>query len=153
MLDEEGEEVVKGEEKDLLVEEIGYSFGLEKVQFDSLVKRLIPKLENGVRIKVWYAGNKYYPCTTTGQELVMAYKLVGFSFVPVMVVERPVGEVGRPEVKAAAAQAFNEAMQQPRGQQLRNMLNQPLGGGNMWDAPMDWANPPIPRRVQLGRNR
>ena len=73
------------EERDLLVEEFGLMLGT--LEFDKLIK-YIPRVEKGSRVKVFRQGEKYYPHTKIGIELVLAYKMVGFSFIPVLVEER-----------------------------------------------------------------
>lgn len=97
--DDEVEEVKKekGEERDLLLEEV--IFGGTPLSFEALLK-IIPKLDKGIRIKVFSSEGKFIPLTKTGNELANGYKMVGFSFIPVMVVDKPIGKVEAPQVKS-----------------------------------------------------
>lgn len=76
----------KGEERDVFLEEIAFSGNLPT--FEALLK-VIPKLDKGIRIKVFSSEGKFVPLTKTGNELAAGYKMVGFSFIPVVIVEKP----------------------------------------------------------------
>lgn len=86
---EEEEEGVKekGEEKYIFLEE--FSTGsFVPLTYDRLVK-LIPKVESGRRVRVFRRGRYFIPLTSVGCQILSAYKTVGFSYVPSIIVEDP----------------------------------------------------------------
>lgn len=101
--EEEGEEEIekdegKGMEMNIPLEDFGVVFFREKPTFDRLIL-LIKRIEKGSKVKVWREGMKYFPTTSTGQELGMAYETVGFSFIPVEVVDKPLQKEIPPPLK------------------------------------------------------
>lgn len=88
-MNEEDEEVGKvKEEKDLHFEEFGPIRAYDPITLEKIGK-LIPKMDIGARVKVFLKDGKYFPLTKTGATLVMAYRQVGFSYIPSVVVEAP----------------------------------------------------------------
>lgn len=132
MLDElaEDEEVDKrGMEMNIPIEEFGVSFYKDKLSFEKLLS-LIKRIEKNAKIKVWRSGVKYFPLTSSGQELGMAYAAVGFSFLPVEVVERP-SEEAKPKPKEEKPLGYNELGAVFRGQAINFAPPPDLGEARM----------------------
>ena len=92
---EEGRIVNKGEEKDVLYEDFYPIHSYDPLTLERVVKLIETKMEIGARVKVYKEpsqGGLYFPVTKTGATLVMAYRQVGFSYIPVLEVEKPEGE-------------------------------------------------------------
>jgi hypothetical protein len=89
-MEEEEDEMIspKGQEMDVLFEDFSPIRAYDPITLERIVK-LIPKMEASARVKVFLESGKYTPVTKTGATLVMAYRQVGFSYIPVIVVEPP----------------------------------------------------------------
>ncbi len=148
MLKKEEDKKVQGEALEVPAEMVYSPTGLS---FDLLTK-YIPKVEKESRIKVWkdQSGN-YNTSTKVGMELAAAYKMVGFSFIPILLVEEEEEEkISRAAFGEAAANAFNAAAfwePVPR--------NVPGNQRNMFQAlraELEAANAGHPARVPVGGN-
>lgn len=84
---EMGRKKEKGEEMDLPLESFPIMDDGE-YSFETLAE-VIPRVEKGVRIKVYRKRGLHHPITKVGRSLIWAYQKVGFSFIPVEVVAEP----------------------------------------------------------------